>query len=589
MIKQNELIVKIKKIKNKPFGSTNIKCTFNKINYELILLTKASTKDKRIIKLLANWRKKHEFWFPSQFKITLEGTQKWLQEKVIDTPDRLLFMIKVKNKFIGHIGLFRFNFKNQTCDLDNIVRGVNQYPGIMADALSYLMKWGKKELQIKNYTLETSSDNQKAIVLYNKLGFYKYKETPLIQIKNKGYNEWIDAPKNYKKNIKRYRIFMKQNNQKHKNIIKPSIKKISFAGPSITKKEIDYVVDGVKNGFYQTFDKDIKLLEKTTAEYVGTKYAVASFCATHALYIACMVCGFKKGDEVICTDFSWVATAYVITWTGATPIFVDVDPKTWCIDPQAIEKAITRKTKGIMLVHSYGQAANMDKIMKIAKKYNLKVIEDAAPSLGTIYKGKKVGGIGDIGCISFHGAKMAVSGEGGIFLTNNKKLYEQARLISDMGRTNRCANFWSDIVGFENQMANVVAALARAQVERIEELVSIKRNIFSWYYERLKNIPQLELVVEPENTRSNYCYPSAFLRSDKISRNDLIVALSKYNIHAREAFPRMSRFPAYKNLKLLPNPVATDIEKNGFNLPSAANLTKKDINYVCDVLIDLIT
>lgn len=369
---------------------------------------------------------------------------------------------------------------------------------------------------------------------------------------------------------------------------KRSIKKISFAGPSITKKEINYVIDGVKNGFYETFDKDVKQLEKTIAKYVGVKYALAGFCATHSLHLACLVCGFKKGDEVICVDISWIATAYPITWTGATPIFVDIDPDTWCIDPKAIEKAINKKTKGIMVVDTFGLPANWDEIKKIAKKYKLKIVEDAAPALGTLYKGKKAGSFGDVGCISFHGAKIAASGEGGMFLTNDKKMYEKAILLSNMGRTNRLANFWCDSMGYEYQMANVVAALARAQVERIEELVSIKRKIFNWYYERLKNIPQLKLLIEPKNTRSNYCYPAVLLKSNKISRNDLVEKLKEYNIHARAAFPRMSRFPVYKDLKLLSNPVASDVEKNGFNLPSAANLTKKDIDFVCDVLISLI-
>lgn len=360
-------------------------------------------------------------------------------------------------------------------------------------------------------------------------------------------------------------------------------KKISFAGPSITKKEIDYVVDGVKNGFYETFDKDIKKFEKTTADYVGVKYALAGFCATHSLHLACLVCGFKKGDEVICTDFSWVATAHVIAYTGATPVFVDIDADTWCISPEAIEKAITKKTKGIMIVHSFGNPCNMDAIMKIAKKYKLKVIEDAAPALGSLYKNKKVGGIGDVGCISFHGAKIAASGEGGMFLTNNKSFYERAILLSNMGRTNRLANFWCDELAYEYQMSNVTAALATAQVERIEELVTMKRNIFNWYYERLKDVEELYILKEKPETRWNYCYPAVLLKTNKISRNTLISELRHYNIHAREAFPRMSRFPMYE--ARFPNPNAEQVEKYGFNLPSALNITEDDVDFVCKTII----
>ena len=364
--------------------------------------------------------------------------------------------------------------------------------------------------------------------------------------------------------------------------MKPSKKKISFAGPSITKKELTYVVDGVKNGFYQTFDKHVKKLEAAMSSYVGTTYALAGFCATHSMHLACLVCGFGKGDEVIVTDFSWAATAHVIQWTGATPVFVDIDPLTWCIDPKAIENAITKKTKGIMLVHTFGMPANMDEIMRISRKYKLKVIEDAAPALGSIYKGKKVGSIGDVGCVSFHGAKIAVSGEGGMFLTNNKKMLDQAYLLSNMGRTDSKANFWCDTMGYEYQMANVVASLALAQVERIEDLVKMKRRIHTWYWERLHDWKEITLLKELDGMRSNYAYPAVMLNTKKISRNSLIRKLREYNIHAREAFPRMSLFPMYT--ARFSNPVATKVARDGFNLPSAFDITEKDVEFVCKVL-----
>ncbi len=568
---KQKVINKIQELKYSSFGDVSLQFFHDKKKHQLILLTKDCVEDEQIVNNLAKWRDIHQKWFPAQFKVTGAGTKKWLQERVIETSDRLLFIIKSNNKYIGHVGLFRFNFKNMSCELDNIVRGEPLYPGIITAAILTMMDWGKKILGVKFYELQTSSDNDRALKLYTKLNFRELKREPLIQVKSKSKIEWVKAPKNYSKEIKRYNIFMQN-------------KKISFAGPSITEKEIKYVVDGVKNGFYETFDLHIKRLERAVADYVGMKYALAGFCATHSLHLACLVCGFKKGDEVICTDFSWVATSYVITYTGATPIFVDIDPNTWCIDPKAIEKAITKKTKGIMLVHSFGYPANMDEIMRIAKKYNLKVIEDAAPALGSIYKNKKVGSFGDVNCFSFHGAKMAASGEGGMLLTNNKEYYEKAILLSNMGRTNRLANFWSDSLGYEYQMSNVTAALALAQVERIEELVKIKRQIFDWYYEGLKDVKELTVLKESDGTRSNYCYPAVLLKTNKISRNNLVKELSKYNIHARESFPRMSRFPIYSNLTRLPNPVATRVEKHGFNLPAAANLNKGDVDFVCKII-----
>jgi perosamine synthetase len=364
------------------------------------------------------------------------------------------------------------------------------------------------------------------------------------------------------------------------------LKKIAFAGPWITQKEVDYVVDAVKNGWYETFFKDIKALEETMARYVGRKYALATHCCTLSLHLSAAALGLKKGDEVICTDFSWVATAYSVAYTGATPVFVDVDPDSWNIDPKAIEEAVTKKTKAIMLVHTFGNPADMDPIMEVARKYNLAVIEDAAPSLGAKYKGRKVGTFGDFGCFSFHGAKVAVSGEGGILLTDNKDLYDRACLLASMGRTDRKAVFWSDEIGYQYTMGNLAAALARAQVERIDELVARKRQIFSWYYERLKEIPSFKLIKEKEGCFSNYCYPSMLLEeSVKADRDEVLVRLRDYNIHCRPGFPRMSTFPVFE--ARYPNPVSEMVERRGISLASAANLLEEDIDFVCKKLIEI--
>ena len=382
-----------------------------------------------------------------------------------------------------------------------------------------------------------------------------------------------------------YKNYFKFN---YKYMLQRSEKKISFAGPWITQKEIDYVTDGVTNGFYETFDKHVRKLEKTMCDYVGMKYSIATHCCTLALHLAVASLGIKAGDEVICTDFSWVATAYAIAYTGATTVFVDIDPDSWCISPEAIEKAITPKTKAIMLVHSFGYPAEMDKIMAIAKKYNLYVIEDAAPSLGAEFHGQKVGSFGDIACFSFHGAKITASGEGGIFLTNNEEVYKKALLLASMGRTDSQAVFWSDSLGYQYTMGNLAASLALAQVERIEELVAKKREIFSWYESRLKDLPSIKLIKEKVGIKSNYCYPSLLLKeSVTIPRDEVLKKFKELNIHARPGFPRMSRFPVFE--ARYPNPEAEKVEKYGISLPSAANLTKEDVDFVSDALIEIIS
>lgn len=212
MKKGDKILLKIKKLKSLPFGETKINCFFNNQKYKLILITKDCVNNKNIVSLLAKWRKKHQSWFQAQFKVTIKGSRIWLEKKVIEMPDRLLFLININNNFIGHFGFFRFNFNNFICDIDNVVRGESGYPGIIQNGLEYLMKWGKKNLFIKNYILETTSDNQRAIGLYNKLGFIEFKRVPLMKVNTKGYNEWVEIPKNYKKEINRYNVFMRIKN-----------------------------------------------------------------------------------------------------------------------------------------------------------------------------------------------------------------------------------------------------------------------------------------------------------------------------------------------------------------------------------------
>lgn len=361
-------------------------------------------------------------------------------------------------------------------------------------------------------------------------------------------------------------------------------KKISFAGPWITQKEIDYVVDATVNGWYETYDIHTKKLEKEFAEYIGVKYALATHCCTLALHLAVAALGLKEGDEVIVTDFSWVATAYSIAYTGAKCVFVDIEPDTWTIDPDSVRKAITSKTRAIMIVHTFGHPAEMNEIMKIAKEYGLFVIEDAAPAIGAEYKGVKVGTFGNAACFSFQGAKLTASGEGGIFVTNDENLFERAKLLASMGRTDSMAVFWSDELGYQYTIANLTAALALAQLERIDELLEKKRLIFNWYYKRLKDIPGIRIIKETEGCKSNYCYPSILLEeSITVPRDEILRKLKELNIHCRPGFPRMSKFPMFE--QRFDNPVAEKVEKRGISLASSANLNEEDINFVCDSII----
>lgn len=363
-------------------------------------------------------------------------------------------------------------------------------------------------------------------------------------------------------------------------------KKIALAGPDITQKEIDYVIDAAKNGWYETYDMHIKKLEKTFADYVGAKYAIATYCGTHALHLATIALELKPGDEVIVTDQSYIATAQAVSYVGATCVFVDIDPDTLCIAPALIEAAITERTKAIMLVHFASMAADMDAIMQIAKKHHLKVIEDACQMVGGKYKGKFAGTIGDIGAYSFQGSKIAVGGEGGMFVTNDKALYERALHYGTFCRNDKISFLWSDDIGYNYRISNVTAALILAQVERLEELIAKKKKIYEWYHEFLKDSSYIELLNIKDDCTSNYSYVVGYLSEEcSIARDDLLKALLDKNIHARPGYPSMSAMPNYE--RRFPVPFSERYWKQGIVFPTALNLVEEDIQFVCDEVKNL--
>jgi perosamine synthetase len=238
---------------------------------------------------------------------------------------------------------------------------------------------------------------------------------------------------------------------------------ISIAQPLISDQEIEEVVKVLKSGFIAQGPKVAEFEEKF-AEYIGTEYAVATSSGTTALHLALLSLGLKKHDEVITTPFSFAATANSILYTGAKPVFVDINPQTYNLDPYKIEEAITEKTKAIMPVHLYGQPAEMDFINHLAEKYHLKIIEDAAQAHGAVYKDRMVGSLGDIACFSFYPTKNMTTSEGGIITTNNSKLADTVRILRSHGETER---YTHTILGYNFRMTDIAAAIGLVQLKRL--------------------------------------------------------------------------------------------------------------------------
>lgn len=267
--------------------------------------------------------------------------------------------------------------------------------------------------------------------------------------------------------------------------------KIPIANPIIGEEEIEEVVKVLKTGFIAQGPKVAEFEEKF-AEFVGAKYGIATSSGTTALHVALLACGIKEGDEVITTPFSFAATGNSILYTGAKPVFVDIDPKTFNIDPNKIENAITEKTKAIMPVQLYGQAADMDKINEIAKKHDLYVIEDAAQAHGSMYKDSKVGSIGDLACFSFYPTKNMTTSEGGMITTNDKELAEKARIFRAHGETKR---YEHAVLGYNFRMTDIAAAIGLAQLKKIDEFNQKRINNAEYLDENLKDV---EGIITPK-------------------------------------------------------------------------------------------
>lgn len=356
--------------------------------------------------------------------------------------------------------------------------------------------------------------------------------------------------------------------------------------PSITEKEIEYVIDAVKSGWVSSLGYYITEFEKRFAEFVGTKYALTTSNGTTALHLALVSLGIKEGDEVIVPDLTFVATANAVTYTGAKPVFADVDPETWCIDPEDVKKKITSKTKAIIPVHLYGHPADMDAINEIAKEYGLFVIEDAAEAHGAEYKGKKVGSLGTCGVFSFYGNKIITTGEGGMITTDNEELYEKAKYLRDHAMSKE-KRYWHTEIGYNYRMTNLQAALGLAQLERINELIEKKRKIFQWYKEYLQEVNCITLNPEKEWAKNVFWMVCIVLGDDvKISRDKLTEKLKEKGIDTRPFFYPMSELPMYGEKSQ--NKVAKYLFERGINLPSGVNLNEEEVKWIAENILKII-
>lgn len=365
--------------------------------------------------------------------------------------------------------------------------------------------------------------------------------------------------------------------------------RIHYTKPSITELEVGYAADAAANGWGERCYAYISRFEELFCRYLGVKHAIATSSCTGALHMGLAGLGIGPGDEVILADINWIATVAPVTYLGAAPVLVDIDPTSWCIDPVRVEERITPRTKAIIATHIYGNLCDMDALLSIGERHAIPIVEDAAEALGSQCHGRRAGSMGRFGVFSFHGTKTLTTGEGGIFVTNDTALYERVLTLSNHGRSrHQRKQFWPDMIGFKYKMSNIQAAIGCAQMERIEQLVARKREIFRYYSAKLSGYPQLSMNPEPQGTMNVFWMPTVvFATETGVTREQAQQAFFAAAIDARVFFWPLS------SLGLLPGPfgsnrVAADVSARAFNLPSYHDMTDDDQDRVVQVLRKLI-
>lgn len=360
---------------------------------------------------------------------------------------------------------------------------------------------------------------------------------------------------------------------------------LPVAEPVLSGNERAYVLDCLDTNWISSNGSYIDRFETSFARFCGVREAISICNGTAALHVALLALGVGPGDEVIVPTLTYVATANAVTYCGAKPVFVDVDPDTWNIDAGQIEGRITPCTRGMIVVHLFGHPADMDPILELAARHGLFVLEDAAEAHGAEYKGRRVGSLGHAATFSFYGNKIITTGEGGMITTDDEALARRMRQIKGQGQ-DPDRRYWFPIVGYNYRMTNIEAAIGLAQLEDIAWHIERRRENAHWYAQHLRDFPRLRMQPELPWAKNVYWMNSVVLDDDfPVSRDEAMAILACHGIETRPFFYPMHVLPMYSGLASDQTfPVADSIAARGMNLPSAATLTPEDIVRVAEAL-----
>ncbi|MGG0275867.1 aminotransferase class I/II-fold pyridoxal phosphate-dependent enzyme [Bacillus rhizoplanae] len=364
-------------------------------------------------------------------------------------------------------------------------------------------------------------------------------------------------------------------------------KRIYLSSPHMSGNEQKYIQDAFDTNWIAPLGPNVDAFEKELASFVGAKDAAAISSGTAAIHLALRLLEVQKGDKVFCSSLTFVASANPIVYLGAEPIFIDSEPETWNMSPQALERALCHADKegelpkAVIVVNLYGQSAKMDEILSLCNEYDVPVIEDAAESLGSTYKGKASGKFGKFGIYSFNGNKIITTSGGGMLVSDDVEALEKARFLATQAK-DLAPHYQHSEMGYNYRMSNILAGVGRAQLEVLEDRVKARRFIFEQYYRELSSISGFYFMPELENTCSNRWLTTLTIDEKEagISIESLLGSLAEENIEARPVWKPLHMQPLFEGMKYYPhsenNHVAEQLFKMGICLPSSSNMTDEE-------------
>jgi perosamine synthetase len=359
---------------------------------------------------------------------------------------------------------------------------------------------------------------------------------------------------------------------------------IPISSSNLTGNEINYLKQCIDTNWISSLGKHVREFENQFSVYTGRLFSLACSSGTTALHLALEALGIGEGDEVIVPAFTFIASVNAILYTGAAPVFVDIEEETWNMSLQAVQAAITPNTKALLVVNIYGNPASMDDLREIARKHELKFIEDNAEALGGEYKGRKLGSFGDISCHSFYGNKLVTCGEGGMVSTDNEEWAETIKMLRDHGMSST-KRYYHLVKGYNYRMTNLQAAVGLAQFERINEFLEERRRIFERYSSQLIKSDNISLPFQGDRDRRpvNWLYT---VRIHSKNRDEVAAALKKKGIDSRPGFVPAYKMPYIDSIKSLP--VTERVSKESLSLPTYVDLGDEQIDYITKELLKLI-